>query len=217
MNQAEPLSLTARLRHSIAAEHEAIERTPFSVALMSGRLGRETYVINLAQMHRIHTVFESLCGSQPELTPYFHDAMRRADVIAGDVAQLGFDLTAIETLPETERIVSSIEDHHARRPLSLLGGIYILEGSRMGSLVLAKPLAKCLQVSGMPGTGIDYHVDGARETPARLKQWKHEVDQAGFDEATADDIAAFAVVFMRGLLELYAAIPAPETANRSVA
>jgi len=217
MKLADPHSLTARLRKSIATEHEAIERTPFSMALMAGDLQRETYVTNLVQMHRVHRTFEDLCGGQAKLTPYFTDSMRRADVLARDIAQLGYDQASFGILPETHRIVTEIKQSNTAQPLSLLGGIYILEGSRMGSMVLAKPLSKCLQISGLPGTGIDYHVDGARETPVRLKQWKQRVDQADFEESIAADIEAFAVMFMQGLLDMYAAMPMSGSVNRIVA
>lgn len=222
MTQTATLSLTARLRKSISAEHDAIEQTPFSVALINGGLSRDVYALNLAQMLRIHHALEDRCEADSAFDAYFSAGMRRQEVIRRDLKQLGFDPHSIDLLDETQVIVRDISERHAVCPLSLLGGIYVLEGSRMGSMVLAKPLAKCLQISGMPGSGIDYHVAGARETPARLKLWKQKVDQANFDSHVAGQIEAFAVSFMKGLLDLYAAMPIPDPAipesnNRHVA
>lgn len=218
MTPANPPSLTARMRGCIAAEHEAIEQTPFSIQMMTGTLTREIYALNLAQMFHIHSSIESLAAAASEMQPFFSAEMERAAVAARDLNSLGFDVDDFEVLPETTQCIDSIEKSAAESPMSLIGGIYVLEGSRMGSLVLAKPLAKCLQISGAPQSGVDYHIAGAGEVRGRLKIWKEAVDGSPFDYKTSECIVAFARTFMIGLLEIYRAMPIKiEAAQRDVA
>ena len=199
--------LTTSLRGCIAAEHEAIEQTPFSIQLMTGTLSRDSYALNLAQMFHIHNSIESLAASTQRLRPFFMNEMRRADMALQDLTVLGYELGQFPLLPETARCVEHIDAAAQDCPETLIGGIYVLEGSRMGSLVLAKPLARCLQISGAPNSGIDYHIAGAADVRGRLKAWKEVVDTTPFDAATTLKIVAFARQFMVDLLEMYRAIP----------
>lgn len=210
-------TLTSRLRAVIARDHDAIEKTDFSVALMSGSLKRETYAMQMAQMYYVHHVMETVATEKESLGRYFEAGMCRAEVIDRDLGALGLPREMFSVLPETKLTCELLEQSAEANSLSLIGAIYVLEGSRMGSLVLAKPLAGCLGISGAPGSGIDYHVDGAREVPMRLKQWKGAVDQSAFEAATQTAIETLADEFMHHLLDLYAAIPVPELRGKNAA
>lgn len=207
------LSLTTRLRNCIAVEHEAIERTPYSLALMQGTLTRRSYAFALAQMFNLHETLEILAKQTTLLNPFFLPEMYRASVIARDLSRLGFELQQFAVLPETARMTEALRKQFVDCPLSMIGGLYVLEGSRMGSLVLAKPLSNCLGISGGPDSGIDYHVDGAREVPMRLKLWKKQVDDTVFDPHTTAAIERFASTLMKNLLQVYAAFPVAEAAR----
>lgn len=207
MTHSTEANLTTRLRQRIANEHEAIEQTPYSVALMRGTLTRNNYALTLAQMFYVHEKLEVLAQDRDELQPFFLPEMVRSTVILRDLNRLDFKLNDFSKLRETSRMTQTFERQVIDCPLSMIGGLYVLEGSRMGSLVLAKPLVKCLGISGAPDSGIDYHIDGAREVPMRLKTWKQLVDQTAFEPSTAAAIEEFAGSLMRQLLDLYVAIP----------
>lgn len=210
MSHPEKSGLTSQLRQAIAAEHDAIERTAFSVDLMQGRLSRPRYGVNLAQMYHIHGTLEAIADANPSLQHYFTSPMRRADVIERDLSALGSSVEQYPVMGETSELVHDLRNQAAADPLAMLGAIYVLEGSRMGSLVLFKPLAVSLHVRPEPNQGLDYHIDGARETPLRLKQWKALVDAAAFSESTVSAIEACAVGLMQGLLAMYAKIPSDD-------
>lgn len=202
-----PNTLTARMRSKIAVEHEAIEQTPFSMALMRGTLTREEYVQNLSQMAIIHTELESLAMNSAALEPYFSVSMCRADVAIRDVQVLGFNMDTFPRMEVTERTLGNLQRAAKECPRALIGVIYVLEGSRMGSLVLAKPLAASLKVSGGPQSGIDYHIEGAPQAMRQLKSWKERVDHTDFSTTESLAIENAAVQFMRDLLSVYRATP----------
>lgn len=219
--------LMANLRTAISADHDAIERTPFSIAMLNGSLSRLEYATNLVQMLAIHEKLEDLCESSSTLAPFFWQPMRRTEAITKDLAALdsaAVDSAALNSsgqignlLTSTREMVEQIQQWFDDSPISLIGCIYILEGSRMGSLVLAKPLASCLGISGQPGTGIDYHIDGARDVPQRLKEWKQIVEDQNFDQADADAISNCATQFMHLLNLMYLELPAGTSSSRHVA
>jgi heme oxygenase len=209
------MTMMNRIREAISAEHNAIERTPYSLALISSQIDKQDYLFSMAQMHSIHATLENACDMQTQVALYFTPAMRRTSTIERDLRFFGAQLSDYSTLAATESINAMLTRWSQYEPLSLIGAIYILEGSRMGSLMLAKPIAAALGVSAIDGHGIDYHVEGARETPMRLKAWKEAVSNAGFAPDVEAAIQACACEFMSLLCRLYEALPTKTAATRA--
>lgn len=74
----------------------------------------------------------------------------------------------------------------------------------MGSMALARPLAKALGVPPHPGAGLDYHLDGVATRPMKWQQFRATLSALPLPEPQRDDVTAAAVEVMRGLCELYA-------------
>lgn len=77
----------------------------------------------------------------------------------------------------------------------------------MGSLVIARPLSKALGIPSGEIAGLEYHVEGAAGTPARVRALKERIDTMPFSISQTLHIVDGAVQFMSMLNELYAAIP----------
>lgn len=201
------MSVMNLVRSAISASHHQIEQTPFSTGMMDGRISREDYSRGLAQLWHIHKELESNVQTCPEVAEYFTDEMIRTGTIARDLKAFGFGLDSFEIMPETALITQKIRTWGKTVPHALLGCIYILEGSRMGSLVIAKPLSRTLDLVAGEVSGIEYHLEGAAQTPARLREFKARVDNAGLDDQAEADLIEGAVQFMDMLNTLYAALP----------
>lgn len=209
--------LTNRIREAIAADHDTIENTKFSVALITGRIPTHDYLFSLAQLHHIHAALEEECAKSEELAPFFTSAMIRTKAIESDLASFSTTLEDFDVIEQTEEAIALIRQTAETNPLALIGCIYILEGSRMGSLMLAKPIAAALGRDPQLGNGIDYHVEGSRETPMRFRGWKATVAEAGFDSVLEDQIESAAKSFMKRLLHLYANLPVENEPEKNVA
>lgn len=201
------MSVMNLVRSAISASHHQIEQTPFSTGMMDGRISREDYSRGLAQLWYIHKELESNVQTCPEVAEYFSDEMIRTETIARDLKTFGFELDSFAILPETVLITEKIKNWGETVPHALLGCIYILEGSRMGSLVIAKPLSRTLGLAAGEVSGIEYHLEGAAQTPARLREFKARVDNAGLGDQAEADLIEGAVLFMEMLNTLYAALP----------
>lgn len=201
------MTLFNRLRNAIAISHDQIEKTDYSVAIMSGRISVDDYAISLAQLHAIHSVLETTVADTLA-SDVFYPEMVRTPALLRDLAYWGHQLSDFSIFPATLNICDLIKQMIAKNPISAIGFLYILEGSRMGSLVIVKPLAAALGVAPNDSQGLDYHTEGARQTPARLARWKGDLEQRSWSEAQILSIEKTAVTFMESLNHLYAILPA---------
>jgi heme oxygenase len=207
----------SQLREAISDDHIAIEKTPFAVAMAAGSIDRDDYLYGLAQLYFIHAALEDSVAATSVLKPFFNEKMVRTSVIERDLAHFDRQIEEYAALPETQAITAEIVRLARCSPLDLLAYIYVLEGSRMGSLMLAKPVAQALHVQAVENQGIDYHVEGARETPMRLRAWKESVSEVAWGAAQFDAILAAASRFMKDLCQLYAVLPVAAYTDQQVA
>jgi len=203
------MTVINRLRSAIAVSHDQIEKTPYSIAIMNASIGISDYIVSLAQLYAIHHTLESV-SSHNQFAAYFSDEMIRTSAIKRDLKFWGASLADIAIMPEAAATCTLIEQAATKEPASILGFIYVLEGSRMGSLVIVKPLAAALQVTPHDSQGLDYHTEGARQTPARLGVWKARVEQIGLSESDVHTIERATTAFMESLTTLYAKLPVNE-------
>jgi heme oxygenase len=203
------MNVIARIRTAISSAHESIEKTPYSVAIMRGNIGISDYVVSLAQLHAVHQALEEVAPNSA-LSDFFDDEMVRTEALKRDLKFWGIRLADLTILPETAATTQLIRNSVESNPVSLLGFIYVLEGSRMGSLVIVKPLSAAFQVTPHDGQGLDYHTDGARKTPGRLAAWKARVEQLELTTSDVDIMESAAVGLMESLTSLYAKLPTSE-------
>lgn len=200
------MSVTQAIRAASAELHTAIERTDFSEAMIRGGLDAESYCTSLTQMWHIHAALER-AQTQPILAKFFAPEMTRTPAIERDLAHWSYPLRGSDVFSVTKSIVTRMADLATRQPIALTAYIYVLEGSRMGSMILAKPLAASLGVLPIDGRGIDYHTEGMRLTPARFSAFKGLLDANVTAQEDKDIVCQAAVDFMQALLELYGQLP----------
>ncbi len=205
------MSVMNMVRAAISESHQQIEQTPFSIGMLDGSISRSEYANGLVQLWHIHDELESIVCQANELTHYFTSEMVRTNTITRDLKAFGYKVFTFQPMNETLAIVNQLRYWATQKPFALLGCIYILEGSRMGSLVIAKPLSKTLGIEPGETSGIEYHTEGAAQTPSRVRAFKEKVDGANLDEATIGDLTEGAVTFMELLNTLYAALLSQDT------
>jgi heme oxygenase (biliverdin-producing, ferredoxin) len=191
----------------MAVIHAQIDRSPMAAALVSGQIDRDAYGLLLGAMFDLHTAFEEALAEADKLpamykAPSFH----RADDIQRDLIALGF--SEIEPTPEAVMdMILAIREWPAESPWKLLGALYVFEGSRMGSLVMAKSLARAFGLAPTPGAGLDYHLAGAATRPQTWMGFRASVNALQLGEADAADVLAGAVETMSALNDVYQNAP----------
>jgi heme oxygenase len=201
------MSVMNLVRSAISASHFQIEQTAFSKGMLDGSMTATNYARGLVQLWYIHSILESCATLSPQIQGYFTKEMVRTDTIRRDLHAFGFDVASFEKMIETTEIIDQLKDWALECSYAILGCIYILEGSRMGSLMIAKPLGQTLGLATGAVAGIEYHTEGAVGTPMRLRSFKEKVDQAGLGAEAEAQLIEGAVRFMDLLNRLYAALP----------
>jgi heme oxygenase len=199
--------LADRIRAEMAAIHAQIDRSPMATALVSGQIDREAYGLLLGTMFDLHSAFEVALDEATELPAmYKAPSFYRADDIQRDLNVLGF--AEIDPMAESAaNLIESIREWPALSPWKLFGALYVFEGSRMGSLVMAKSLARAFGLTPAPGQGLDYHVAGAATRPQMWVGFRQSINALELNEADAADVLAGAVETMTAMNDIYQHAP----------
>lgn len=193
-------SLSRDIRAALADAHAAIERVPLARALIAGTVTREQYARLLGQLLACHETLEGELARHAELAPVFPPGSGRVGVILGDLEALR--LAVVPPDAPARQLCDTFRSWSHSQPMSLAGALYVFEGSRMGSMMLAKSIAAALGVPCELGRGVDYHLQDAAERPRLWAEFK-----AAFDRlAPGEPIVSAATVTMNALHAIYEAI-----------
>jgi heme oxygenase len=202
------MDLIRRIREATAGIHDRLERLPLAQALVTGTVTRAAYGRLLTQLLAVHQPLESGLAGRPEWAPVFGPDQVRAPALRRDLAALGTG--AEERVGPTRRLVATLDQWAAATPWRLLGGLYVLEGSRQGSRFLVRALARGLGVPAAAGFGLDYHLEGQADRLGAWPAWLRALDALPLAPARQADVAAAAAAVFEGLHAIYAALgPAP--------
>ena len=205
------MSTMHRVREAIDPAHQAIEQTEFSKSLMDGRITRSAYCQYLTQMWHIHYQLEHYLPNCAAVSQYFESDMIRTPAIERDLFALGSAVELQARMPQTLKIEEQMQVWARSAPYALLGSCYILEGSRMGSLMIGRALITHLHLSassdGVETAGVEYHLHNAAHTPRRVKQLKSAIDAAGLAAVQEQELTSGACTFMSLLNDLYEQLP----------
>lgn len=217
------MTTSEQIKAAISATHDAIEKLPFTTALVAGRLSRETYCLLLDQLLVVHSTLEPAIDQQAARAPSAlpgvlrYVGMHRQAVLRQDLAYLRDthlhpnQVRPQTILPQTTQLRDVINHWASTTVYQLAGALYIVEGSRMGSLAMAKPLARCLNVPPSEGHGLDYHLHLTAERFAQWKEFKNRLDSHPVSAAERQGIVDAAREMMDGMFAIYAAMPGSES------
>ena len=183
-----------QLRAATRAEHTRLEALPFFGALGAGELRLVSYVGLLRALSVVYEAFEQAAADarHPRLAAVWDDSLRKLALIDRD---LGFFQRY--RLPQTPVAVvrASLVAQAVRRrahddPVSLLGYLYVLEGSTLGGLILRGQIARAFDLSGPDG--LAYVSSYGAATASRWKGFIRRMNSALVDPAEQERAVAAA-------------------------
>jgi heme oxygenase len=191
------------LRRATGPIHQQIEQLPLCKEMLAGTVDRATYVRLLDALYHLHAAFESEFAACPQLMGVWPTTVSRAAALRRDLAVFGVIPT-----PQPQWVVDWVESIRGLgHPAAWAGAGYVFEGSRMGSRVLVRTLARGFALDPVPGVGLDYHLDAGDDpngTWRRVMGALAEVGQG--DEARAAMVAAAVQTFQQ-IYDLHEAAP----------
>jgi heme oxygenase len=135
--------IRTRLRLVTAAAHERMHSHSGFAAAAAGRISLSDYRLLLSRLFGFHRAFETVRADSR-----YDDGISeraRSHLIAADLQSLGLDASAILRLP----LCNSLQA--PANAAEQLGGLYVLEGSTLGGVQIARALQSI--VPGVDGRG----------------------------------------------------------------
>ena len=149
------LPLLERLRDATREVHARVEALPFFVALQAGALPRADYVTFLEAMATIQEALEQAAATahEPLLAACWHEDLRRLPLLQHDLLHFQAERSDTVSRPLLHAIMlaEEIALRERRDPPSLLGSLYVLQGSALGGLVLRPQVAWAFDLRGTDG------------------------------------------------------------------
>jgi len=139
--------LRLRLRAATAQTHERLHGHAGLGAAASGRMALADYRLLLARLWGFHKAFERAieAGASGLDLPVDMKARARAPMLEADLATLGCSAAEIARLPHCDYMF------RPRGAPACLGALYVVEGSTLGGLHIARALAGLFE--GAEGEG----------------------------------------------------------------
>jgi heme oxygenase len=130
------LGVRWRLRAATATTHERMHAHPGFEAAAAGTIELSDYRRLLVRLYGFHRPFEDIARSAADVFRIDLDmnARTRSPLILADLQAIGFDPSAAMTLPLWRPSVRLVSKG------SLLGALYVLEGSTLGGVQIARAL-----------------------------------------------------------------------------
>jgi heme oxygenase len=201
------------LRSETQEQHRKLQASPYVVALEAGSVKPVSYAGYLRSLAVVHGSLEhelSLAG-HAAVASVWRAEMAATDLLERDLAffqaRLLPDVPA--ALDEALGLAASIRRRRVSDPVSLLGYLYVLEGSRLGAPGVRAAAGRALGLTGPDGLEYLTVRGGA---PQAWKSFGARMDAAVEDEATAARVVAAARELFEGLLGVFRALePVTET------
>jgi heme oxygenase len=161
------VELIEELRAATRPIHARIEQLPTAMELAQGRISLSDYLQLLERLYWVHASFEFVAMEHPEFAEVWPREATRATAVARDLAALGGEFPC----SPPELVSRWQQDLRRQGNAAVWAGVgYVLEGSRMGSRMLAGPLARAFGVPPGAGVGLDYHRDGLNDPVGRWER-----------------------------------------------
>ena len=196
--------LMAALKAATAAAHADLDGAPFFRALASSELPLESYVGQLRALATIHAVHEESLAAclDTRVGSVWSDDMRKLPLLRRDLAH--FEARTVFDIREAGAAAAALDRairlRSAERPLTLLGALYVFEGSTLGGQALRPLFARAF---GLTGPGLFYVASYGAEVRAHWTRFQERMnaldlsadERAGVIEAADECFALSAAIF----------------------
>ncbi|MBF0529015.1 MAG: biliverdin-producing heme oxygenase, partial [Deltaproteobacteria bacterium] len=204
----ESSSFTDWLRDETWSLHEHLESLPYSKTILAGEARLLSYVGHIRAMAALHAILEKgLDGSTSEVVKaVWQEDMRKLPLLVMDLEFFRYKL--LPDLPEAVaavlKMVAAIRLKAVEEPLTLLGYLYVLEGSTQGAMILAPKVAESLGLDRHHG--LAYLTNYGQDAPRFWEETKTRLNLAVIGQKEKNTILAAAKELYGALTEVFEAL-----------
>ncbi len=209
-----------QLRTATHELHAQVEALPFFKALMDGKLPLESYVGQLRAMAIVHAVLDNTVKSldHPSITSVWEAGMRKLPLLEQDLAYFEphTNSRSAEATDIALKMAEQIRLSSVQVPITLLGYLYVLEGSTQGAAVLRPEVARTF---GLTGTGgLNYLTNYGSSAKEHWEQFGRRMNLAVTLPVEQRQVVQAAREAFQGFAQMFAALfPLRSTPARPLA
>ena len=199
------INIMAKLKEGTREYHAKLESLPFFKALIDHKLPIEGYVDQLQALAIIHGVFENeiAISKDKSVLSIWNDDLKKLPLLQED---LKFFIPRVESnnISSIETAVAITEKIRMRRvdlPITLLGYLYVYEGSTLGNSMHRPDISETFHLDEM--NGCRYYSSYRDEVSIHWNQLSDKMNEVLDNPALHDRIVEAAYEAFAGLEELY--------------
>jgi len=202
--------LMDRLKSETRGAHAETESIPFSAAMMAHTLPKDRFIGQLAAYRTIHAALEAAldASTDPAVEAVWDRSMAKTHLLDADLSY--FDATETSTplaaRAAAQAFADRIQDLAESDPVSLLGFLYVLEGSTLGATILRGHIGEAYGLED--GNGLAYQSPYGASPMPQWMRFKERMNAAIVDDATKDRVVAAAQEAFRRIGDVLRALSA---------
>ena len=198
-----PMPIMKRLRLETSEYHAKLESLPFFQMIMEHRLPWLSYVNQLRALAIIHGVLEEELARTQEVAAVWDDGLRKLPLLVSDIAHFQPNLVADEKEPVEVALAlaDAIRLRSVEHPISLIGCLYVFEGSTLGNRMHQPDIATTYQLAGQDGCR--YYASYGDQVGARWRAFSLAVNDLLKDPVCHQAVIEAAQETFSGLERLY--------------
>ncbi|MBK1699799.1 biliverdin-producing heme oxygenase [Thiococcus pfennigii] len=203
--------LSAELKSATAEAHGRLERHPFAQGARLGHLRLDSYRDYLHALSILHGTLEHLLdrSDEPALRAVWQPPMARLPALESDLSQLPAQSGGTSrAMAAALEVADDLRLRAGERPVSLLGYLYVLEGSTRGAPRFRRYIEESL---GPPAaTAASYFAVGVGASwDERWQGFKERLDAAADPPGVREAVLAGALAAFAGLERIFGACHEP--------
>ncbi len=196
---------SSELRKSIQKYHEEIESSYLAQRIIQTKISRDEYCWLLSQLYYLHCALESKWQNYPDLSLLYGTSIHsRIPALKTDLELLNQgNFYALDE--STIRLLTKFEEWGATNHQSLIGALYVMEGSRLGGVLLNDMLYDALELTCENGAA--YFLNTSEFWHKSWREFKQRINQASEMESHYESIERASIETFQGLTDLYQTKP----------
>ena len=197
--------IVARLKEETKDIHSRIEALPYFKALMDHRLPLECYVNQLRALSVVHGVLEHemVSSENNQVMAVWDNGLKKLPLLEKDLKFFESRVVS-DASTSVEVAIAMTEKIRLRRienPVTLLGYLYVFEGSTLGNWMHRPDISTTFQLDGL--SGCRYYASYQDRVKSHWNQFSEKMNSTLEDTSLHDEIIESALEAFSGLEALY--------------
>ncbi len=212
------LSIMTRLKEETQEYHSRLESSPFFQALMEHRLPLECYVNQLTALAVIHGILENeIAASTDEgVQSVWEEDYKKLSLVQEDLSFFKPRIVSdtVASIEAAQSMAKNIRLIGIEKSVALLGYLYVLEGSTLGSSMHQPDITATFHLEGL--NGCRYYSSYLNDVRSHWIRFSEKMNAALNDPSLYTTIIEAAHEAFAGLEKLYESLYPPDEGKKSL-